>query len=155
MKKNRMKSPCIALFLLFVSACAVQRAQDSETAQQLMLGMTKEQVFACMGIPKRKGKEGGLEVWAYDSGNGRIERTRTVTSFNRRGRPTGNFWDALGESLSFGGDVSERRFCAVHVIFEKSLVKRVNYSGPTGGFLTEDEQCAYAVRNCLMRNSSY
>ena len=27
-------------------------------------------------------------------------------------------------------------------------VSRVNYSGPTGGLITEGEQCAFAVQNC-------
>ena len=29
-----------------------------------------------------------------------------------------------------------------------TLRDRVNYSGPTGGLITEGEQCAFAVQNC-------
>jgi hypothetical protein len=28
-------------------------------------------------------------------------------------------------------------------------LSRINYSGPTGGLLSMDEQCAFAVENCL------
>ena len=35
-----------------------------------MVGMSKEQVLACMGAPVNKATEGMTEVWAYNSGNG-------------------------------------------------------------------------------------
>jgi hypothetical protein len=38
-----------------------------------MVGLSKEQVLACMGPPATKAAEGAAEVWSYASGNGRTD----------------------------------------------------------------------------------
>ena len=55
---------------LVVSGCAVVRAKQAEEAQTKMIGLNKEQVLACMGVPAQKAVEGSTEVWSYNSGNG-------------------------------------------------------------------------------------
>ena len=52
-----------------VADCAGQRAQIANYAQNKMIGLTKEQVLACMGTPTSKATEGATEVWSYPSGN--------------------------------------------------------------------------------------
>ena len=54
---------------VLLSGCAIQRAQAQDARAQ-MVGMSKEQVLACMGAPVNKAAEGMTEVWAYNSGNG-------------------------------------------------------------------------------------
>lgn len=140
----------LALFML--SGCAFQRSEDALTARQRMVGMTKEQVFACMGLPKRKGIEGNTEIWAYTSGNNRTDSSRLSTSLSRKQNSgSDSLWDDLGSSLTLTETTRESRYCIVQVVLSDNLVKAVNYSGPSGGFLTNDEQCAYAVRNCLLK----
>jgi hypothetical protein len=34
-----------------------------------MIGLSKEQVLACMGAPAKQAATGATEVWSYDSGN--------------------------------------------------------------------------------------
>jgi hypothetical protein len=92
-----------------VADCAGQRAQIANYAQNKMIGLTKEQVLACMGTPASKATEGATEVWSYPS---------------------------------------ESRFCTVNVTMMDGRVKRMNYVGPTGGLLSENEQCFFAVANC-------
>jgi hypothetical protein len=119
---------------LLVGACAIQRAVVANDAQDKMIGLSKEQVLACMGIPATKAVEGATEVWAYPSGN-----NHTVAStFGNVGR--GGGFSATG--------VSESRFCTVNVTMTAGRVSRLNYIGPTGGLLTPNEQCAFAVQNC-------
>ena len=55
---------------LIVSSCAVMRAKEANEAQVTMVGMSKEQILACMGVPAAKAVEGATEVWSYNSGNG-------------------------------------------------------------------------------------
>ena len=43
----------------------------------------------------------------------------------------------------------EKLFCKVDIEIQKSVVSRVNYSGWTGGLLSQDEQCAPVVEKCL------
>ena len=39
-------------------------------------------------------------------------------------------------------------FVSSNVTMRDGRVNRVNYSGPTEGLLTPDEQCAFAVQHC-------
>jgi outer membrane protein assembly factor BamE (lipoprotein component of BamABCDE complex) len=82
-----------------VADCATQRAQIANYAQNKMVGLTKEQVLACMGSPASKATEGATEVWSYPSGN-----------------------------------------CTVNVTMMDGRVSRMNYVGPTGGLLSQNEQ---------------
>ena len=97
-----------------------------------MIGMPKERVLACMGAPANKAAEGATEVWGYNSGNG---MTVASASYDRYG----------------GTAVSSSRFCTVNIVFTGGQVSAVNYNGPTGGLLTQGEQCAYAVDACVKR----
>jgi outer membrane protein assembly factor BamE (lipoprotein component of BamABCDE complex) len=115
---------------LLLSGCAFQRAQEAQDARAQMVGMSKEQVLACMGPPVNKAAEAMTEVWAYNSGNG---TTVTDASYGRLG----------------GSAISSSRFCNINVVMNKGQVAAVNYTGPTGGLLTAGEQCAYAVDACV------
>jgi hypothetical protein len=117
-----------------LAACAVQRAETARTAKEQMIGLPKEKVLACMGPPANQMTVGNTEVWAYSSGN----------------------WQTIGSAFASGGSgfasgfgVSEQRFCKVNIVMTKGAVSEVNYSGPTGGILTQGEQCAFAVQNCV------
>jgi outer membrane protein assembly factor BamE (lipoprotein component of BamABCDE complex) len=115
---------------VLLAGCAIQRAQEAQDARAQMVGMSKEQVLACMGPPVNKAVEGMTEVWAYNSGNG---TTVTDASYGR-----------------FGGTaISSIRFCNINVVMNKGQVAAINYTGPTGGLLTAGEQCAYAVDACV------
>jgi hypothetical protein len=96
------------------------------------VGMSKEQVLACMGAPVTKAAEGTTDVWGYNSGNG---MTIVDASYGRYG----------------GTAVGTSRFCNINIVFARGQVSAVNYAGPTGGLLTAGEQCAYAVNACVKR----
>lgn len=144
-----MKKILLAALLCLSASCAMQRARDAETAQAWMRGMDKEHVFACMGIPARKASQGETEIWQYKSGNDRVERSYDEGKVSGAKAVGGSsLVDAMTLSLLGHDEVKEKRYCVVQVVFKAETVQNVNYTGPTGGFLTEDEQCAYAVRNC-------
>jgi hypothetical protein len=106
--------------------CAIQRAQVAQDARVQMVGMSKEQVLACMGPPASKAAEAQTEVWGYNSGDGTVVASGSVSG--------GNF-----------SGVSSSRFCKINMVFAGGAVSAVNYQGPTGGLITAGEQCAYAV----------
>ena len=110
--------------------CAFERAKVANDAQNAMIGLTKEQVLACMGPPANQAAVGATEVWSYGSGNG-----ETVSAVS------GNKFGATA--------LSSQRFCTVNVNLTNGVVSNVNYLGPTGGLLTAGEQCAFAVQNCV------
>lgn len=138
-----------ASLLFLLSGCAMQRAQTAEAAQRQMTGMTSEQVFACMGIPQKKASKGETEIWLYKSGNNRREISKTKGSVSGDSYFESDVLNALGSSLTLEDEVRESRYCVVQIVLQGERVRAVHYTGPTGGFLTEGEQCAYAVRNCL------
>ena len=108
-------SPPRSVVALVIAACVVgcagQRAEIANYAQNKMIGLTKEQVQACMGPPASKSTEGATEVWSYPSGN---------------------------------------RFCTVNVTMIDGRVKRMNYVGPTGGQLSQNDECFFAAFLFLM-----
>ena len=116
--------------VLALGGCAMARAQVAQDARNKMIGMTKEQVLACMGPPVQNSAVGQTEVWTYLSGNG---ATNAVAS---------RYANVASISTS-------QRSCTVNVVMADGRVGRVNYSGPTGGLLSEGEQCAFVVRDCL------
>lgn len=136
-------------FATALASCAVQRAEVAHEAQDKMIGLRKEQVLACMGVPANKASEGETEVWSYNSGNGTVVAStfgNSTTNLTVNGGPG----YATGQANTFGSGfgVSSRRFCTVNVVLTGGIVTRVNYVGPTGGLLTAGEQCAFAVQNC-------
>lgn len=128
-----------------VAGCAVMRAKEAEQAQATMVGMSKEQILACMGPPAARAAEGTTEVWSYNSGNGQTVGFGTSSASVYGGR---------GYASGFGASslVTERRFCTVNVTMMNGRVDRINYVGPTGGLITQGEQCAFAIENCVKKN---
>jgi hypothetical protein len=127
-------SVAVLAFAVVGGCAAQQRAQVAHEAQDKLIGLRKEQVLACMGVPANKAAEGSTEVWSYNSGNGQV----VASAF---GNSTTNASGIIG--------VSSRRFCTVDVVMTDGVVSKVNYNGPTGGLLTAGEQCAFAVENCV------
>ena len=133
-----------------LSGCAVQRAQQANDAQTKMVGMSKEQVLACMGPPANRATEGATEVWSYNSGNNQTT-VSTFGSANTSASVYGdrNFASGQATTTSSGFGVAQSRYCTVNVTLVNGQVSRMNYVGPTGGLLTQGEQCAFALQNCL------
>lgn len=150
-----MKSILLILTASTVLAgCAVQRAVVAQSAQEKMVGLSREQVLACMGPPGQKMAEGATEVWSYNSGNDRVTAIATGSSQTNSSlsgqRTQGGGFTANGTAttVSLSSATATRRFCTVNVVMSDGLVSRINYAGPTGGLLTGGEQCAFAVENC-------
>jgi hypothetical protein len=123
-----------AVLCISLAGCAVQRAQVAQDAQRKIVGLSREQVLACMGPPASKAAEGATEVWSYSSGDG-----TTISS------GTGQYH---GYGLASASTRTSSRFCTVNVVMTGGVVSQLNYLGPTGGLLTRGEQCAFAVERC-------
>ena len=132
-----------------LAGCAIERAQVAQDAQTRMVGLTKEQVLACMGPPAAKAAEGSTEVWSYNSGSDHTQVATFGQSMTNASAAGGRGY-ASGTAFTTGSNigVSSRRYCTVNVVMSGGRVSRINYSGPTGGPLTAGEQCAFAVQNC-------
>jgi hypothetical protein len=78
---QQMRNLGIVVLGALLASCAIQRAEIAQDARSQMVGMSKEQVLACMGAPANKAAEGATEVWGYASGNG---TTVATASYDRR-----------------------------------------------------------------------
>lgn len=130
------------LAAVLCTACALERAQVAHVAQAKMIGMGEESVLQCMGAPSQRTQVGRTEVWTYPSGNGATTVVGTQTASISA---AANTLSGVGTSVA----TASSRYCVVSVVMENGTVARVNYGGPTGGIITEGEQCAFAVRNCV------
>jgi hypothetical protein len=146
---KHLKSVLLTLAAIGITGCAVERAQVAHDAQTRMVGLSKEQVLACMGPPAAKAAEGATEVWSYNSGNDHTQ-IATFGQSTTNASLYGSRQFASGSASTFGSGigVASRRYCTVNVVMGGGRVSRVNYNGPTGGLLTAGEQCAFAVQNC-------
>jgi hypothetical protein len=129
--------------------CSLQRASTAHNAQAQMVGMSKERVLQCMGPPAQQSAE-GQEVWSYASGNGRTDlrafgQSRTLGSVVA----SGNYASGSARTYGSGLAIATRRSCTVNVVMVSGRVSAVIYSGPTGGLLSQGEQCAFAIQNCV------
>lgn len=126
-----MKLASVLLFAtLGLTGCSIMRAQTAADAQTEMVGMSRAQIRSCMGPATRTASAGADEIWLYDMGNGRINASQAGTR---------------------NGDAAVRpgRHCTVVVTMRNGRVDQLSYLGVTGGMLTRDEQCAFAVENCV------
>jgi hypothetical protein len=137
-----MKGLALGIVALILAGCALQRAQVASEAQVQMIGMTSEDVLACMGPPEASDAEGETEVWTYNSGG------RTVGGGTSFGFGTGGY-SGFGVGVGVGSYNSRDLYCQVNVFLADGRVSRIGYEGPTGGLATQGEQCAYAVENCV------
>jgi hypothetical protein len=133
----------VSFTALSISGCSSSRFGRAEVATQAkaqMIGMSQEQVLACMGAPAQHAAVGQTEVWSYPSGGD----TTTVSTAN-------GSVDAAGNASAFGTSQSAHRYCVVNVVMTAGKVSAVNYTGRTGGWASQGEQCAFAVQNCLQQ----
>jgi hypothetical protein len=118
--RARLFWPIVIAFAL--TACTIQRVQIANDARMHMIGLSKEQVRACMGPPTNQYAKGTTEVWSYNSVN--------------NATPAG---DGNG------------RYCTVNLNIWAGQVGSVDYLGPSGGLITFNEACAFAIEKCVAK----
>ena len=99
------------------------------------------------GAESRRRRDGGLKLPVGK----RLRRVSVLRVAYTQGNAfvTPRYAAYNGSSTGFGSSVSHRRFCVVNIVLHDGAVSAVNYNGPTGGLLSQGEQCAYAVQNCV------
>lgn len=112
-----MKKLLLIAFLL--SGCVFHRAEMASRAKSELIGMSKEDLLMCAGVPVKQEKIDDLEFLTYSGGGD----------------------DDVGKILQYS--------CEATFILKDGIIKKINYQGRTGGPLTKDEQCASIIENCL------
>ncbi len=118
------------LAALTVAGCSVARSDTAADAAVKMIGLTRDQLYRCAGVPNRTASFDGTDYATFDN-------SEFVSS-------------GLTLPLIGGGlNTVESQYCRTTVTLVGDRVTSVTYSGDTGAFYARNEQCAYTVRRCL------
>ena len=110
----------VATLLAGCASTKFSRADLAERAKVELIGKSKKDILICAGAPVRSQQDSN----AYVVGG--------------------------ADSSTGGGAVSvKKRYCEVTFVLRDGMVEKVNYAGRTGGLITEGEQCAFVLQNCL------
>ena len=118
-----------------LSGCKYNRVKTAQVAKTEMIGMSKGELLSCAGVPDKAMSSNGTEFLSYRSGGETSYSANTIYGYN---------------ATTFIN--SSYRFCDITITLKNDKVQRVSYSGKTGGFLTQGEQCAYVLENCVSGN---
>ena len=98
-----------------------------------MVGMQRKDLLSCAGVPVRTATDGDIEFLTYGGG----------------GDSTGAIIGVANSSVGIAATTSKHRYCEVTFVLDKGIIQKVNYTGRTGGWASEGEQCAFVVQNCV------
>lgn len=128
-----------------VAACANPAADQALYAQSALVGMPKETLLSCAGVPERQATVGNLDYFTYHSGR--------LVSYPAWGG-YGGYWGPhrYGYGGGFGWpsyayDVSSVD-CEATFTLRNGAVERIVYGGASGGG-TRLGQCYAIVQNCI------
>ncbi len=115
------------------ASCTLMRSNRAERAQNEMIGMSKIDLYSCAGVPNRTEMVDGVEFATYEGGG------------DTRGYVGGGGQQGVGG----GATATMRRYCHANFVIRNGRVAKVTYTGRSGGYFTEGEQCAFIVDKCL------
>jgi|SaaInlV_200m_DNA_5_1039737.scaffolds.fasta_scaffold09453_1 hypothetical protein len=118
-----------------LSGCKYNRVKTAQAAKTELIGMSKGELLSCAGVPDKTMSSNGVEFLSYRSGG--------ETSFSANTFYGYNTTTLINSSY---------KFCDITIALKNDKVQKVSYSGKTGGLLTQGEQCAYVLENCVGGN---
>jgi hypothetical protein len=135
----------LALAAGFLASCANPNADRAADARQLLVGMPKETLLSCAGVPQRSATVDNSEFLTYSisdySGGG------PSTSFGVAGGSGGSgVGIGFGIPLTGGGGYSTS--CEANFTIRNGVVQQLNYTGSSGASASLG-QCYRIVENCL------
>jgi len=132
MKKHVLVVVAITTLLFGCASTKYGRADLAKRAKVELVGKSKEYILMCAGVPMRSQQHENMEFMTYYSGG------------------DSDAYGAGTASSAGAGAVSvKKRYCEVTFVLRDGVVEKVNYAGRTGGLITEGEQCAFVLENCL------
>jgi len=133
-----------AALLAMTAACADPGADAALAAQSALIGMPKDTLLGCAGVPQRQAASGPLEYLTYQAGS---------ITYYAPPPPIGYPWGGFGgrRALDYDpwdyyppvpGDVQDRR-CEATFTLKGGVVEQLVYRASSQG------SCAAIVQNCL------
>lgn len=133
---------------LLVASCANPVAERVATAQRTLVGLSKQQLLSCAGVPERQASADGLEFFTYT--NSRIVSYPGTGMGGWYGGPWypgyRYGWGGWGWP-GYVGDEVRTYSCEATFTLRNGSVERIVYGGPSGGNAGE---CYSIVQNCMV-----
>jgi len=138
------KSLAAAALILGLGACANPQAEQALFAQQAFVGMPKETLLSCAGVPERQASVDNLDYYTYSSER-LVSRPVPSSHLGPRWHPWYGWYDPFWDD--WDREV-ESRSCEATFTLKNGVVQQVVYGGAdTGG--SRLGQCYQIVENCL------
>ncbi|ALJ37607.1 hypothetical protein D9623_20060 [Azospirillum brasilense] len=122
-----------------LGGCANPAADQAMVAQNALIGMPKQTLLSCAGVPERQTTAGDLEFFTY-----RSNRLYSYPSWGGYGGYWGYPYGAWG---GYGYDVRSVD-CDATFTLRNGAVERIVYGGSSSGG-SRLGQCYAIVQNCL------
>jgi ABC-type glycerol-3-phosphate transport system substrate-binding protein len=148
--KTGMRLAVGAAALLGLAACANPQADQALYAQQAFVGMPKQTLLSCAGVPSRTATVDNVEYYTYTS-----ERLVTIPGSPRFSAAYGFYrpwspWYGYGWGPGpFDYPETETRDCQATFTVKDGVVQRIVYGGASQGPSARLGQCYRIVENCL------
>ena len=134
--------------LLGLAACANPQADQAAYAQTAFIGMPKQTLLSCAGVPTRSASADNIDYYTYTS-----ERLVTTPT----GGPHFGFnygfhrpWSPWGWGVGYGDyPDTETRDCQATFTLKDGIVQGIVYNSASDGQSARLGQCYRIVENCL------
>ncbi|HZH26613.1 MAG TPA: hypothetical protein VEY95_05460 [Azospirillaceae bacterium] len=146
---------CLAGFAsALLAGCTNQRAEDARYAQTALVGLPRDTLLSCAGVPDRMTNSGAREFFTYTSEAVSGSGGGVYPSF---GFYSGGFGRGFGTGLGFGfplggGYDVRRSACQTTFTIDNGRVSQITYGDPQGN--GDIGQCYQVVQNCLQNAQS-
>ena len=144
-----LRPPLLGLCLAALASCANPRADEALFAQQAFVGMPKETLLSCAGVPERTATVDNLDYFTYTS-----SRTVAYQSYSPLiGVPRYPYY-GYGYGYPYYGSFAPtydvRSYaCQATFTLRNGVVERLVYGGPEGIGGSQLAQCQTIIENCL------
>jgi len=141
-----------AIGLMFLSACADPRVEQAQSARQSLIGMEKEALLACAGVPARSEATENAEFLTYEVKQSYVRPRYGLGlgfghGFGSRHGRRGGFGFSSSFFLPF--DYEARAVgCTATFALKDNKVTKITYGGVSDGAVRY-RQCYAVVENCL------
>jgi hypothetical protein len=132
-----------------LTSCANPRADEALFAQQAFIGMPKQTLLSCAGVPERSTTVDNLEYFTYTS-----SRTIAYQSYDPYMWPGPYYGYGYGYGYPYWGGFAPtydfRTYsCQATFTLRNGVVERLVYGGPEGIGPSQLAQCQTIIENCL------
>ena len=127
---RKLLSAC-AVFPLLVAGCDTIDSHTARNAQTELVGLSRQQLYSCAGVPNRTMSVSHMEYDTYDYQPytaGGLSATLPLIG-----------------GISFGASGN----CHATAKLQNDLVTEIDYAGDTGSLLGHVANCASIVSHCL------